>query len=282
MECLNSILEHRPKEAFKVYVLDNGSHNESFEVLSREYSGFDNISVIMQESNLGFAKGNNVLLHRFREEGIFEVVLSNSDIIFIDGSIEEMIAAIRENQDAISVGPRILMEDGGIQYSSRLMPERLLDALEIGRLLPAKRLDEEGLNGIHEVFSCSGCCLCVNAERFEKIHAFDENTFLYNEENILGSMVEQTEYKNYIDLNSVVIHHHGASSGVMNTFVKKELIKSTLYYWKTYRNQGRFIIRVIFIIFCLKCALQSLRHKEIDLKTIYAEGNRYYCDLWKR
>lgn len=153
--------------------------------------------------------------------------------------------------------------------------------LEIGRIVPQRILDEDSLTGIHKVFSVSGCCLCINTELFTEINAFDENTFLYNEENILGSMISKTDYSMYIDLDSVVIHNHGASSGAMNTFVKKELIKSTLYYWKTYRNTGRVICKSILYIFCLKSAFQKLKYKEIDYRVIFAEGKQYYRQLWR-
>lgn len=115
-ECVTSILLHSPTEDYKIFILDNGSGNESLEELHKEYDTEEKVVVIPWRVNVGFARGNNILIKRFREEGIRDVVLSNSDIKFLDSSIDRMIKSLRDRKDAVVVGPKILT--GGALYNT--------------------------------------------------------------------------------------------------------------------------------------------------------------------
>ena len=85
--------------------------------------------MIQRRVNVVFDRENNILIKRFRDEGIRDVVLSNSDIKFLDGSIDRMIKSLRDRKDAVVIGPKILT--GGC----RLEQQRLREVMEIGRII---------------------------------------------------------------------------------------------------------------------------------------------------
>ncbi len=279
--CVQSILKNRPSEDFKIYIIDNGSNNESFNVLSEKYN-IKSIVIHRIEKNIGFAAGNDVGISLCEKDNIKECVLSNSDIQFNRGSIDGIIDSLRNMDKAVIVGPKII--NGGteqrLMHSSRLRKGRLIDPLELGRFFPVKKLDEENEIGVHKVWAVSGCCFGINIEMFRKMGGFDKNTFLYNEENIMGMQAENAKLFTYINLDISVVHEHGASSGKDNDFVRTEYIKSTLYYWKQYRGASRLILFAILRTYTTKLRLQ--RNADIHPALVYKKGRDYLKQLNER
>lgn len=277
--CISSILQNRPREDFHIYVIDNGSGNESVQVLNERFSGFPNITVHPQGRNVGFAAGNDFGIALCEKDHISECILSNSDIIFQRDSIDRIVEVLRNDPMAVIVGPKV--EAGSAKgseiHSSMLARRRFIDEIEIGRLFPVRRLDESAGSGVHQVFSVSGCCFGIRIENFRKMKAFDTNTFLYNEENILGIQAQRKGFRTYIDLDARVIHEHGASSGKDNDFIRIEFIKSALYYWKTYRNVSPAGLLLILYVYALK--LRLFKSKGLDTGRIYREGRSYLKKL---
>lgn len=76
--------------------------------MHKEYDTEEKVVVIQRRVNVVFDRENNILIKRFRDEGIRDVVLSNSDIKFLDGSIDRMIKSLRDRKDAVVIGPKIL------------------------------------------------------------------------------------------------------------------------------------------------------------------------------
>lgn len=275
-ECVRSLMTYPPTEAYRIYIVDNGSKTNALSILQEKFSGNENIVIRGLETNLGFARGNNAGLDLCEKDGITECILANSDILFESGSVDALIRDLREDCRTVIAGPHIEL-NGRTQHSSMLRRIRFADVLEIGRLIPQPMLNENIREGIHEVYSVSGCCFAVNIPLFRKMGAFDGNTFLYNEENILGIQAERAEYKVKIDLQAGVIHKHGESSGKENDFVRTEYLKSSLYYWKTYRGKGRLSLRLMMLIYGLK--LQTKRKNGIHPGKVLREGKAYYAAL---
>lgn len=60
IECVNNILKNNNTENFRIVVVDNGSNNNTGERLKALYEKNEKIHIIINESNLGFARGNNI------------------------------------------------------------------------------------------------------------------------------------------------------------------------------------------------------------------------------
>jgi len=280
IECCKSILQNPPNEEFRIIIVDNGSSNQSFAVLNDMYSGDPRFIIHKTGTNLGFAAGNEYALQVCEQLGIKICILANSDICFKPETIQKLKDELEKDMEAVIIGPKILTPGGEIQQSSMLKKTRYIDAIGIGRLCPQKRLDEERLSGTHKVASVSGCCFATDIPLMRKMSAFDTNTFLYNEENILCVQASRAFLKTKIDLDVAVIHNHGSSSGKDNVFVRKEYIKSTLYYWKMYRNKGKIALYIILYAYIFKLFLM---HREyLNVRDIYKFGGKYLQQLYKK
>jgi len=73
-KCMESLEESVTNKKCDVYVVDNGSIDETLEYLR----GLDWINVIENKENLGFVRGNNIAINRITEG---DIILLNNDII---------------------------------------------------------------------------------------------------------------------------------------------------------------------------------------------------------
>lgn len=91
--CLESLRESMDEGICDVTVVDNASSDDSREMVR---SLFPRVDLIESESNLGFAKGNNLGIARASTPFI---LLLNSDTIVSKAAIEGMLEAIRSRPD---------------------------------------------------------------------------------------------------------------------------------------------------------------------------------------
>lgn len=271
-ECVDSILKYEIDDDTRIIIIDNGSKNDSVYELERAYKDISNIEIVELNMNVGFAKANNIGIKICEQEGVRYAVLTNSDIIFKKNSINLLYDEIRKRDDAVIIGPGVKSAIGERLPSSLLYPIRLIDALEIGRLFRKERVNEDIVKNCTKVFSVSGCCFIIDIPKFKEINAFDENTFLYNEENILGIQVEQSKYNTYILPKAEIIHKHAASSGKQSDFVQIEYIKSNLYYWREYRKKNSITLLLILMCFYFKNCYLKCRNRQLHPTTILKEG----------
>lgn len=264
-KCVKSIYETKIGLPLLIVIIDNGSRNDSLHILKKKYKDDPSIIVHGLSDNVGYANGNNVGIEIAKKHGCEYCILSNSDIVFENETINKLLLDIKTMEGTVIVGPRILSVEGEVQQSSRLRAKRYIDELGIGRLVKVKQIDEKKFEGISNVHSILGCCFAININMFIAMGGFDTNTFLYYEEDIFSIQASRNNYKILIDTSVSVIHEHGASShGEGKTFFRNAYISSTLYYWKKYRGCGRIRLYIIGAVFYLKTLIRSARHKEIN------------------
>jgi GT2 family glycosyltransferase/glycosyltransferase involved in cell wall biosynthesis len=104
VKCIESIFSHT-KELFELIVVDNGSTDGTLEYLESEARGRgpgDQIKIIKNKENLGFAAGNNQGMAAARGNYI---LLMNNDIVVTPGWLERMISCAERNPNIGIVGP---------------------------------------------------------------------------------------------------------------------------------------------------------------------------------
>jgi GT2 family glycosyltransferase len=107
----------------------------------------------------------------------------------------------------------------------------------------------------------SGACIMAKTSTWQEINYFDENTFLYFEENILYEKLKRINLKNAL-LTNVTAIHLGAKSVNKITNVKILMIalNSLLYYINIYRDASKIEILAIKTIRKLQIKLLSINN----------------------
>ena len=94
---------------------------------------------------------------------------------------------------------------------------------------------------ISKVGTVSGCFFAISSKHLEEMGYFDENVFLYYEENIIGVKTKDLG-KNIIVANNIdVIHEHAVSIDKSLKRIKKyDILKNSQYYFeKTYNHASK-------------------------------------------
>lgn len=110
---VDTVMDHIDTEAYHIVIVDNASHNSSGERLIDEFAGNDHVSVIINEENLGFAKGNNIGFRYIRShfEAAF-IILSNNDVYLTEKRLTEKLYAEYDQNHFAVLGPKIVLKNG--------------------------------------------------------------------------------------------------------------------------------------------------------------------------
>lgn len=94
---------------YAIVVVDNGSPNKSGEVLKQKYGDHKQIEVIMNSSNAGFARGNNLgfdfVRNKYKPKFI---IVMNNDILIEQENFLERIESVYQETKFDVLGPDIL------------------------------------------------------------------------------------------------------------------------------------------------------------------------------
>jgi len=217
-QCLDS-LPPLPDGNYEVILVDNGSTDESLEVLRR----YPWVRVIRSDRNLGFAGGNNLGLPLCSGEF---VLLLNNDTILNGGFIDVLCAYLaRRPEVAIVQGKMVLPRFGNALdvCGSFLTPFGF--PYHYGFYKP----DGPKYDRSYPVFSAKGACLMFRREIIEKVGGFlfDEDFFCYYEESDFCHRAWIAGFEVHF-VNSPPIQHlmSGTAGGPHAAFVLKHYLRN--------------------------------------------------------
>lgn len=135
--CLESLARQEVRGGFEVIVVDNGSTDDTADVL-RRYG--DRVRAIRNDTNVGYSQGNNQAAREAR--GRILLLLNADTELLAPDVLEQLFRAVEEPGVGIA-GPKLLNPDGSLQASCAAHPS-VLRALVIGlglhRVLPQRVL----------------------------------------------------------------------------------------------------------------------------------------------
>ncbi|WP_028043329.1 glycosyltransferase [Candidatus Stoquefichus massiliensis] len=268
-KCVDSIKSHVSiKDTYKIYIVDNCSTIQISSRDKEEYERDEKIALLFSKENRGYSAGNNIGIKKAMQDGCQYFLISNSDILIVDNSIKVMKEYLNDNVNTLIVGPEIYNAENEFQYIYML---KRLDA--VGKLknmmlsTPFKVffrkfeksfIRKESLKLPIKVFGVSGCCFMISKKGVDLLYPLDERTFLYEEEYIIGSIVEKANFDIYVIPNTHVIHAHGVSTGGMTPYTYTCLVNSEQLYLKEYLNEKKMMCKLLvrirklrYLILCI-------------------------------
>lgn len=256
IDCIASIRK-TTKEPYRIYLLENGSKNESADVLSKEYSNATDVQLIFSTVNHGYARGNNICIHHMRKDGCEYGLISNNDIICEEGSIDRLVEDIKTRTEYLLIGPMICDPAGKYQQSIKLHQyssiEYLLKSTYLSnfakKLLVREYSEASSIHEFKKVEWVSGAFFVFDLYKFDEIGNFDPKTFLFYEEYIITAKVQKKGYKIGYEPQARVLHYHSASTGGWTNIITKIAAdKSERYYFKNYTDKNILFIEVLKLI----------------------------------
>lgn len=249
-KCISSIYDSKPKVNFEIIVVDNNEKDSLQKELKRK---FPKVIYVKSERNLGFGAGNNLGVKHARGEYLFFL---NPDTKVLKNAVDNLYSFLRNNKNAGIVSPVLFdkyinpLENQGYK---ELTPMRAFFSYSIFRkVFPDKTIYSNfnsqfwKKNPIKEVDTITGAALMIKKDTFNKVNGFDEDYFLYFEENDISKKVRELGYKLFVNSNSKIIHKVGQSTKSFGNRDKVFSKSRFLYFKKHYGLVKALFLNLIF------------------------------------
>lgn len=258
IKLLDCVIHSEFFSKLNIYLVDNASNNETGQILKENYT-YKNIRVLLLNTNLGFAKGNNQGIEKALNDGCDFIICSNNDVeVDINKDFISRVINIFENDKNIAViGPRIRDLQGGDQNPFiRIRPNynrfllNFVYKTKVGKLiflvrhLYLNKYFGEGKKKIESfgkeyVYALHGSFLIFTPVYFRYFNGFDDSTFLYAEEDILGEQLCKNGLSMYYTDEIQILHKE---DGATDELMKKNYKKKRLFYLENfYSSYGLFV-----------------------------------------
>ena len=206
---LPSVVTHTTLPDVEIIVADNGSTDNSLEVLRTE---FPNVRTIVLDQNYGFAEGYNRAISQVDSD---YVVLLNSDVEVTEGWLEPMLGYLDANADVASVQPKIRSYINRNYFEHAGAAGGFVNALGYpycrGRILWKVEQDKGQYDTITDVDWTSGACMCVRTKVYKELGGLDASFFAHMEEIDLCWRMRNAGWR-LVCLPQTVVFHLGGGS----------------------------------------------------------------------
>jgi N-acetylglucosaminyl-diphospho-decaprenol L-rhamnosyltransferase len=226
-------------------VIDNGSRDNSVEILRRQYPG---VELIENHANVGFGRANNQALGHFRGRYL---LLLNTDAFVRPDTLVKTISFMESNPHCGVLGVQLIGEDGSLQPSCRFFPTPwnvFIAANGLDRYFPGTQLVDDLRIDQTRISECDwvpGCYYLTRKPVIDQIGLFDPRFFLYCEEVDHCRRVHQAGWRVYFYPNTQVAHIGGESaktdaalSGAGRQIAALQAESELLYFRKHYGLRG--------------------------------------------
>jgi N-acetylglucosaminyl-diphospho-decaprenol L-rhamnosyltransferase len=196
-----------------VIVVDNASPDASLGAV-RDLP----VTAIQLPYNGGFAHGVNA---GWRAGSSPYVLLLNPDARIDGPSIEALVLALEEDPRLGAAAPRIVDEDGSLDYSQRRFPRlrsTYARAFFLHRLFPSAPWTDELVRD-EEAYArrgspdwVSGACVLLRRKALEELDGLDEGFFMYGEDIDLCRRLRAAGFELLYEPAALVHHEGGASA----------------------------------------------------------------------
>ncbi|MFO7570394.1 MAG: glycosyltransferase [Smithellaceae bacterium] len=221
LACLESLMAHADVPC-EIVLIDNGSTDETPELLGRVV----NATVIRNDENLGFLRACNQGAKAAQGKWL---LLLNNDTQILPGLLSSMIGTAESVSDCGAVGGRLILPDGTLQEAGGIIWR---DASCSGYGRGDDPFKPE-YAFVREVHYCSGACLLLKKELFERVGMFDE-CFLpaYYEETDLCMRIREMGLKIIYQPEVSVIHYEFGSAASMEDVLDLQKMNQKKFFHK--------------------------------------------------
>jgi len=201
--CLESIRANADV-SYELILVDNGSEDGTQNYLSL----LDNVTIIKNQTNLGFVKGCNQGAEKARAD---YVLFLNNDTEIKPNSLSSLLNTIRTYPDCGAVGCKLILPNGALQEAGSIIWSDG-STLGYGR---GRNPEDPECSYLREVDYCSAACLLVRKDLFKKLGGFDERYEpAYYEDADLCMGIWQLGHKVVFQPDASITHNEFTSSTV--------------------------------------------------------------------
>ena len=246
LDCIASVYNTVHTAAFEIFVVDNGSVDDSVRSVADKYP---DVRIIANTRNEGFAKANNAAMRRMAGD---YAVLLNSDTVLKEHALDRMLEFMKAHPQAGMCGPQLLYRDGSKQTSTGVFPELLneLTSASLVRFLSSDKQQARKtvFSGPTTVDFIIGACMFVRKAAIEEAGMLDEDYFFFYEEIDWCYRLSKAGWLIYHLPDIEIYHFGGQSTKNINLKARVESWRSRYLFFQKSRGltkSGMFGLRAL-------------------------------------
>ena len=262
----------------EIIVADNGSTDDSIEVIRKEFPG---VKTILLDRNYGFAEGYNRAIEQVNSR---YVVLLNSDVETPEGWLAPLLDYMEAHPETAAVQPKVRSWLKRDYFEHAGAAGGYLSWLGYpycrGRKGSHVDQDKGQYDSVAEVDWTSGACMCVRTEVYKVLGGLDVAFFAHMEEIDLCWRMRNHGWKLACVPQSTIYHLGGGSLSYDNP--RKTYLNFRNNLLMIYKNR-RFPWCVLFLRFFLDYAaalMFILMSKKGSAKAVYEARKDYRRMRW--
>ena len=184
-KCFDSLFAdvNNSRFSYEIFVVDNGSQDNTPPIIRSFKEKYpEHIIPIYLAKNTGTTYSRNLALKRAKGEYI---VIMDSDIEVCEGTIEELVKALSENENVGLVAPKLVYPDNSLQKSTDVFPTICTKIFRYFFLKVIEKRDSRfpEAEGLCEVDYAISAMWALKREVLERVGLLDENIF-YSPEDV--------------------------------------------------------------------------------------------------
>ncbi|TVM03259.1 MAG: glycosyltransferase family 2 protein [Candidatus Brocadia sp. WS118] len=249
LDCIRSIYATVIDLNYQIYVVDNGSQDDSVKAVREQ---FPQVLVIENRENRGFAAAVNQALENNITTCRYSILL-NTDTLLEKDAISVMYSFMEQHKDAGIAGAQLQKPDGTRQHSYDNHPTlatELFNKSLLRWLFPKKYPSKKILAAQPiEVESVIGACMMIKNKAIEDVGTLDEDYFFFLEETDWCYRMQKAGWKVYHIPDARVVHLGGQSKKKAPWQSQVEYCRSLYTFFKKHRTTLSYVtLRIVYVV----------------------------------
>jgi len=262
-DCINSINQNVP-----IIVVEQSNNQKFKDELESKYK---NLKCILSQSNLGMGTGNNIGIKETKTD---YVLILNPDVILEKNTLEELFLNLNKLSDFTILAP---IEKNFANYG-------MFDKKSISNQILNREGEEK--NYPFKVDFVDGFAMLLNKKKFKEEIYFDENFFMYLENNDLCKRVADSGGSVFVVPTSKI--NHLAAKAVDSRFAEEiEFSRNWHWIWsKFYFNKKHYgLFKAVkegtlrYFLSILKFLFYFLINDKVKKKIYFNRASGFYNAL---
>ena len=253
----------------QVFVSDNGSSDNSLQLLREALPNEPRLKIVENRENLGFSKGNNRVLPLLPNSEF--VLFLNPDCLLQPDSISQMMQAMAQYPQAGLASCLIVNPDGSEQRGCRRqLPtpwQSLVQVLQLHRVFPNSKLirsfnltDTPLPTEPTSIEATSGAFMLVRRSALERVGPLDEGYFLHCEDIDWCARFSQAGFQVLFVPSVKITHYQGSCSKQRPIRVEWHKHRGMLRFYRKFYTQRypQPLMWAVYSMILLRMALLTL------------------------